>query len=378
MRLSRTKIYDMRRIEKGNLSTADLLERSGYMKQIQSGLYVQMNLMKRLINNVEKIVKQELEKCGCLEIELNQLQSADLWKQTGRYENYGAEMFKFKDRSDKEMIISGTNEELVTSVVKDYVNSYRDLSFTFYQINNKFRDEIRCNGGFLRGKEFSMMDAYSFHASKEELEEYYSKMRECYINILNRLGLKFKIEAADATDMGGSISEEFVVNTSDGEIEIGHIFQLDTKYSEKLDASYVDKNNTKQFIVMGCYGIGITRLAQVLADVGRIGNCFNFKSDVSAYEYAVIIGNVNNEKQKEAGEFFYKNLLKLGHSVYLDDRDVRIGQKLNEVDILGTTIKLLVGNKIEDNIYEMKTLSGNKWVEFKLNDMKKMESKFNI
>ena len=362
MRLSNTKIYNTKRIGK-DVSTSELLEAAGYIKQVQSGLYVQMNLMKRVVNNIERIIKEELEKFSCLEIGLNQIQSADLWKKTGRYDSYGAEMFKLKDRNDKEMIFTGTNEELVTSVAKDYVSSYRDLSFTFYQINNKFRDEIRCNGGLVRSKEFSMMDAYSFNRNKEELEITYANMRECYKNIFDKLGLKYKIEVADSGEIGGSVSEEFVVETSEGDVEIGHIFQLDTKYSSALEAQYVDADNIKKDIVMGCYGIGITRLAHVLADVGRIGNCLNFAKDISAYQYGVVVANVNNDKQREMGEFFYNRLLKEGYSVYLDDRDLRIGQKLNEIDMIGISNKVLIGNKSENNIYEMKTLSDSKWKE---------------
>lgn len=373
MKLSKVKIYDIRRFEK-NISTSELLEKSGYIKQVQSGLYVQMNLMKRVINNIEKIIKQELDKVSCLEIGLNQLQSADNWKKTGRYDSYGAEMFKLKDRSDKEMIFTGTNEELVTSVARDYVKSYKDLSFTFYQINNKFRDEIRCNSGLIRSKEFSMMDAYSFNRNKQELEVTYSLMRECYKNIFDRLGLKYRIEVADSGEIGGSVSEEFIVETSEGDIEIGHIFQLDTKYSSLLDAKYVDNDNVKKDIVMGCYGIGISRLAQVIADAGRIGNNFNFSSDVSAYEYGIIVANVKNERQREVGEFLYKQISSRGYSVYLDDRDLRIGQKLNEIDLIGTSNKLLIGNKIESNIYEKKTLSTSSWAEVNMKEAQEIKN----
>lgn len=361
MKLSNTKLYKIERFNKQTLTTAELLEKSGYIKQIQSGLFVQMNLMKRVVNNIEKVIKEELDKIGCLEIALNQLQSADIWKLTGRYDTYGSEMLKLKDRNNNEMIFTGTNEELVSLVAKDYINSYRDLSFTFYQINNKFRDEIRCNTGLIRCKEFSMMDAYSFHENKTQLEDYYSLMRQCYINIFDRLGLKYTIDKADSGEIGGSISEEFVIQTSDGLIEVGHIFQLDTKYSSKLEVKYVDKENNKQDVYMGCYGIGITRLAQVLADVGRIDNCFNFSNHISAYQYGIIIANVNDSKQKEVAEKIYLDYLNKGYSVYLDDRDIRIGEKLNEIDIIGTANKILIGKNVENNIIEIKQKSNDKW-----------------
>jgi prolyl-tRNA synthetase len=367
MRLSKTKIYNAIKIAKGvEVSTSDLLEKNGYIKQIQSGLFVQMNLMKRVINNIEKIVKEELEKSGCLEIGLNQLQSADIWKETGRYDTYGSEMFKLKDRSDKEMVFTGTNEELVTLVAKNYIQSYRDLSFSFYQINNKFRDEIRCNAGLIRSKEFLMMDAYSFHANKEQLEAEYDNIRNCYTRILDRLNLKYEIVKADSGEIGGSVSEEFVVRTSEGEIEVGHIFQLDTKYSEKMECQYVDIDNKKQNVVMGCYGIGISRLAQVLADSGRIGNCFNFATGISAYDYGIVVANVKDVAQMDAAEKMYKDLLSLGKTVYLDDRDLRFGEKLAEIEAIGTANKLLFGKNVTEGIYEVKQLSNDKWTQEKI------------
>lgn len=357
----------MNKIDKNvKLSTADLLERTGYIKQVSSGLFVQMHFMKLVINNIETIVKEELNKISALEIGLNQLQGADVWKQTGRYNDYGAEMFKLKDRSDKEMVFTGTNEELVTVVAKTYVESYRDLSFTFYQINNKFRDEIRCNAGLIRCKEFLMMDAYSFHESKEDLEKRYNEIKKCYIAIFDRLKLKYRIESADSGEIGGSVSEEFIVETSDGDIEIGHIFQLDTKYSSKLEAKFIDVNGEKQDMVMGCYGIGISRLAQVLADVNRDGNYLNWDRNVSAYEYVIIVADIRNEEQMKIAESFYEDLCHKKIKVYLDDRNLRVGEKLAEADILGTTNKILIGKNIEEGNYEIKQRSDTKWEKMSL------------
>jgi len=373
MKLSENKIYNLVKAQKGKVySTTELLENYGYLQQVQSGLFVQMNLMKMVINNIEKIVRDELWKVNAMEIGLNQLQSADIWKQTGRYETYGSEMFKLKDRNDKEMVITGTNEELVTLVAKNHIVSYKDLSFTFYQINNKFRDEIRCNTGLIRCKEFSMMDAYSFHASKEELEVAYAEMRECYKRIFDRLGLKYRIEVADSGEIGGSVSEEFIVQTSDGDIEIGHIFQLDTKYSSKLNLQFVDHEDHKQDVLMGCYGIGISRLAQVLADVNRDGNFLNWQfnnyDDVAAYQFAIIVADVRDEKQMElANDLYVDYKQNKGFKVYLDDRAINIGAKLNEADCIGSANKILIGKNIKDGYYEIKQLSNQSWTKVELN-----------
>lgn len=367
MRLSKVKIYNSTKIQKDKIySTTELLEHYGFIRQVSSGLFVQMYLMKTIVNNIERIIKEELNKVYALEIGLNQIQSADIWKQTGRYETYGSEMFKLKDRSDKEMVITGTNEELVTLIAKNYVISYKDLDFTFYQISNKFRDEIRCNTGLIRCKEFSMMDAYSFHAAKEGLEKRYNEMRECYKSILNRLGISYKIEKADSGEIGGSVSEEFIVQTSDGDIEIGHIFQLDTKYSSKLEAQFSDSNDQKKDIIMGCYGIGISRLAQVLCDVGRTGNCFNFISTVATFAVHIIVGDVRDEKQMQIAEVLYNKYLQQGNSVCLDDRSVGVGIKLNEADNIGSNYKILIGKNINDGYYEAKTTSTSTWEKHKL------------
>lgn len=365
MKLSKTKIYNFEKVINDKfISTTDLLEKSGYIKQIQSGLFVQMNFAKLVINNIEKIIKAELNKIGALEIGLNQLQSAEIWKQTGRFDTYGNEMFKVKDRSNKDMVFTGTNEELVTLVAKDYIRSYKDLTFNFYQINNKFRDEIRCNNGLIRSKEFLMMDSYSFHENKECLEKYYVLMKECYKRIFDKLKLNYKIEKADSGEIGGSISEEFIIETSEGEIEIGHIFQLDTKYSEQLGTTYLDNNNKKNNVFMGCYGIGISRLFHVLADVKRDNNYFNFDSEISAYKYVIIVGNVNNKQQLSFAKNMYNELYNKEEAVYLDDRDIRIGEKLKEADTLGISNKILIGNNISKGYYEIKKKSNDNWNKF--------------
>jgi len=369
MKLSKVKIYKMNKVGKEKLSTADLLERTGYIKQVSSGLFVQMHFMKLVMNNIEKIVREELNKISALEIGLNQLQGAEVWKQTGRYNDYGAEMFKLKDRSDKEMVFTGTNEELVTVVAREYVESYRDLSFTFYQINNKFRDEIRCNTGLIRCKEFLMMDAYSFHVNKEDLEIRYNEIRNCYIAIFDRLKLKYRIETADSGEIGGSVSEEFIVETSDGDIEIGHIFQLDTKYSSKLEAQFIDEKGEKQDIVMGCYGIGISRLAQVLADINRDGNNLNWSRELAAYSHAIIVADVRNEEQMRIAEKIYDELKRKKKNVYLDDRNLRVGEKLTEADILGSANKILIGKNISENNFEVKKNSNDAWEKMSMESL---------
>lgn len=361
MKLSKNKIYKTERIKEGSLTTIELLENAGYVRKMSNGLYVYMNLAQRVINNINRVISEEFEAIGICEIGLNQLQSADLWKETGRYDTYGKEMFKFKDRNESDMIISGTNEELVTAVAKEFITSYKDLSFTWFQTNNKFRDEIRCANGLIRCKEFIMMDAYSFNLNKEDLERTYDDIREAYKRIFNRLGLIYKIESADSGEIGGSISEEFIVDTVDGEVEIGHIFQLDDKYSTKLGVEYMDENNKMKSVMMGCYGIGVSRILQVLAESGRNDDYLNFNEEVSAYKYAIAIVDVKKEEQVKLATSVYDYLKSIGESVILDDRKYKIGKKLHELDTIGFANKILVGKGAINDTFEVKI--NGEWVE---------------
>ena len=367
MKLSKNKLYKMERINKDSLTTIELLETAGYVKKMSNGLYVYLNLAQRVINNINRVIREEFDEIGMAEIGLNQLQTSELWKKTGRYDDYGKEMFKFKDRNDNDMIISGTNEELVTGVAKEFITSYKDLSFSWFQTNNKFRDEIRCSNGLIRCKEFVMMDAYSFNLDKEDLEKTYSEVREAYKRIFDRIGLKgkYKIVTADSGDIGGSLSEEFIVKTVDGDVEIGHIFQLDDKYTSKLDVKYMDEKNKMKTAMMGCYGIGVSRLLQILAETGREENYLNFYMETSAYTWAIAIVDVKKEEQVRLAESLYdwiKNSDEhAGESVVLDDRKCKIGKKLHDMDTIGYSRKILVGKNASEYKFEVKDFEGN-WV----------------
>lgn len=367
MKLSNNKIFKTERIDKDSLTTIELLINAGYVKKMSNGLYVYMNLAQKVINNINNIIREEFEQIGMCEIGLNQLQTADTWKETGRYDSYGQEMFKFKDRNENDMIISGTNEELVTSVAKEFINSYKDLSFTWFQTNNKFRDEIRCGNGLIRCKEFIMMDAYSFNIDKEDLENTYNSIKECYMRIFDRIGLTYRIVAADSGEIGGSISEEFIVDTMDGEVEVGHIFQLDDKYTSKLGVEYMDENNKTKTVMMGCYGIGVSRILQVLAELGRKENYLNFNDEVSAYQYAIAVVDVKKEEQVELANEIYDYLKSNSKSVILDDRKYKIGKKLHEIDLIGYANKILVGKGSIDGKFEIKL--NDDWVEFSKNEL---------
>ena len=355
MKLSTYNFTKIGKISK-DVSTIELLERTNFIKQVSSGSFVYLHLMQQTLNNVCNIIKSELNE-SCLEIGINQLQSAELWKKTGRYDAYGDEMFKFKDRKDRDMVLAGTNEELITDLASQKISSYRDLNFTWYCISNKFRDEIRTYNGLERCKEFVMMDAYSFHDNVENLTKQYDEMKRIFCRVFERLGLNYEVKKADSGEIGGSVSEEFVI---DG-MEVAHIFQLDDKYSKTLDCKYVDRSNAYHNVMMGCYGIGISRLLQVIANVKRTNNYIDWGEGVSAYQYGIMIANSDDQCQKDLGNLIYARLKNLNRSVYLDDRNIRLGEKLNEIDVLGTFNKIIIGKKAADGMVELKHYQG--WSE---------------
>lgn len=355
--------FGLQKIGNTDLETIELLEKGAFVKQVASGSFVYMHLMQNIINNVSNLVRKQLHRADAMEIGLLQLQSADLWKATGRYHDYGEEMYRMKDRKGRDNVLVGTSEELVTHVAANHILSYKDLNFTWFQINNKFRDEIRTHGGLLRAKEFIMMDAYSFHDSKAGLESEYANMRQAIISILTELGLDYRIEVADSGEIGGAVSEEFLVN----DVEVAHIFQLDDKYSKALDGTYVDAENISHNFLMGCYGIGITRLIQVIADTKRVGNFLNW-GKIASYEYGIVVANGADTTQVEAATRLYTRLKDAGKMVYLDDRlGIRLGEKLHEIDRIGTFNKIIVGKKAGEELCELK--EDGKWTEKSFDDM---------
>lgn len=345
MKLSKNNFTKIGKIEK-NISTVELLESANFIKQVSTGSYVYLHLMQETLNNLNKIIRQEMN-LSCMEIGLSQLQSADLWKKTSRYELYGEEMFRFKDRKNRDMILAGTNEELVTHLASQKIASYRDTNFTWYCISNKFRDEIRAYNGLERCKEFVMLDAYSFHDTLENLQIEYANIRQAFCNIFDKLGLVYEIKKADNGEIGGSLSEEFIID----DLEVAHIFQLEDKYSKALDCTYVDDKNQSHYVMMGCYGIGISRLLQCIAHTKRSGNFINW-GKVAAYEYGIVIANINDLAQVELANKIYESLK--FKRTYLDDRNLKLGEKLNEIDVIGTFNKIIVGRKAAQGIVEMK------------------------
>jgi prolyl-tRNA synthetase len=295
-------------------------------------------------------------------------------------------LFKLKDRHEKEFALGPTHEEVITDLVARFIKSYKDLPLYLYQIQNKFRNEMRSTSGLLRVREFMMKDLYSFHTSEKDLDDYYKKVIEAYKKIFTRCGFTTKIVEASSGTIGGEVSHEFMMLCQTGEdtiyfcskcdwasskeklgkcpkcgsevnqgqcIENGHVFKLGTKYSESMGAYFVDKNGNKQPIVMGCYGIGIGRLMATVVEAYHDEKGIIWPDSVAPFQVQLItIEQLSNLAIKKKADEVYKKLTDIGIEVLYDDRtDISAGEKFAEADLIGIPVRLVVseksGNKVE-------------------------------
>ena len=557
MRQSMTLIPTLREVPAdAEVKSHQLLLRAGFIKQTASGVYTYMPLAKRTLDKIEKIIREEMENAGAAEILMPTLQPAELWQESGRWDSYGAELMRMEDRHGREFALGPTHEEVITSIVKDELKSYKRLPLTLYQIQTKFRDEKRPRFGLLRGREFIMKDAYSFHASQESLDKVYDKIYEAYNNIFSRCGLDFRAVLADSGAIGGKDTQEFMVLSEIGEdtiaysdsssyaaniemadvkrtyerpteaeqiltkvetpnqktieevssflkvaaeqcikslvlnvdgefvlilvrgdheindikvknllqadsvelaehasvekllgcsvgsigpvqlpkevkiyadlaiqsminavcganeegyhftgviperdfkvdeyadlrfiqegdpspdgngtirfargIEVGHIFKLGTKYSEALEAKYLDENGKAQSIIMGCYGIGVSRTLSAIAEQYNDENGLKWPKNIAPYQVHLIPINMKNEQQKDLTESLYQELQSQGFEVLMDDRLERPGVKFKDADLIGLPIRVTVGKKATDGILEVKLRNSNEVLEIEKSDL---------
>ncbi|MGP6150540.1 proline--tRNA ligase [Priestia flexa] len=541
MRQSATLIPTLREVPAdAEVKSHQLLVRSGFIRQNASGVYSFLPLGKKVLQKVEEIVRQEMERAGSVELLMPALQQAELWKESGRWYSYGPELMRMNDRNSREFALGATHEEVITSLLRDEVKSYKRLPLNLYQIQTKFRDEKRPRFGLLRGREFVMKDAYSFHASQESLDEVYDKMYEAYSRIFERCGLNFRAVIADSGAMGGKDTHEFMVLSEIGEdtiaysdtssyaaniemapvvtqykksneapvelekvntpdartieevasflnveassciksllfkvddrfvlvlargdheindikvknyfeatvvelatpeeakevmaaqigslgpiqvsekievvadhavkavvngvcganedgvhyqgvnperdftatyedfrfiqegdaspdgqgiikfakgIEVGHVFKLGTRYSEAMGATYLDENGRSHPMIMGCYGIGVSRTLAAIAEQFNDEKGFVWPQAVAPYHVHVITVNVKNDEQRELGETLYNQLLDRRVEVLLDDRQERVGVKFADSDLIGIPVRVTVGKRASEGIVEVK------------------------
>lgn len=536
-----------------------MMERAGYIYQISSGVWSYLPMAYRVIRKVKGIIREEMENAGAFEMEVPSMLPADLWRQTGRYEAYGDTLYKFKDRNDREYILGPTDEEAMTEILRDSIKSYKRLPLVVYQITDKFRDEPRPRYGVLRGKEFSMLDAYSFAADQEGLDEAYNLQAQAYRNIFDRIGLDYKVILADSGTIGGDNSQEFSApaevgedvivytdggyaaniekatskftgeqqtatpaeltkkstagahtvdeaaeslgmdsdqiiksmlfmakmgeddyqpvmvlmrgndevnetkvtnalgceelelaseedaqkylgahpgslgpvgvgeevkiladnyvkvlvnmacganddgyhyvnanidrdfrvdefgdfrNVQEGEIapdgnpikftngiEIGHIFKLGTGYSEKLGAKVLDKNGRQVDMIMGCYGIGVTRLLSAVAEQNADENGLVWPDSIAPFDVHVIPVNAKKEEQMAMADDLEQKLAAAGYEVLVDDRKERAGVKFADSDLIGIPLRVTIGKKAADGIVEVKIRKTGETIEVKQEEL---------
>ena len=339
-----------------------LLLRGGFIDKLSSGVYSYLPSGFRVLKKVENIIREEMVKAGGVELLLPALQPSSLWKESGRFDKMGEDMVKFKDRHGREMLLGPTHEEVITDLVRKYVNSWKQLPLLLFQIQTKFRDEIRPRFGIIRSREFLMKDAYSFDLDEKGLDRSYENMRETYKKIFERCGLRFTIQEADSGVIGGKFSEEFVAEGECSELEVGHIFKLGIEYSSSMKAFYVDKDGKEKPIYMGCYGIGVSRIVAAIIEGNYDEKGIIWPFSVAPFHILIIPVNVEDSKIMEISEKLYSTLNKK-FEVLFDDRNESPGSKFSDADLVGIPLWIVVGKKIKDGKVEIKIRKKNEFVE---------------
>jgi prolyl-tRNA synthetase len=387
-----------------------LLDQAGFIDQLASGIWSFLPLGRRVHQKIENIIREEINAIGGQEVFLPTLQPKSLWQETDRWDKIDPPLFRTKDRHDREYGLGSTHEEVITDLARKNIKSYKDLPLAIYQIQTKFRNEMRATSGLLRTREFSMKDLYSFHQNEEDLEKYYQKVCLAYQKIYQKCELKaIKVEASSGT-IGGDVSHEFMILAATGEdkilicqkcswaanieigkqktcpkcksklrqescIEAGHIFNLGIKYSGAMKANFVDKNGQEKPLVMGCYGIGLGRLMATIVEAHHDKNGIIWPASVSPFDAHLISINSQqstvNNKIKENTENLYKILQKKEIDILYDDRDESPGVKLKDADLIGIPVRLVISEKTGDRV-EVKKRDSDKVELVKIDKIKKI------
>jgi prolyl-tRNA synthetase len=355
---------------------AKFLVRAGFADKLMAGVYSWLPLGLRVRAKVEGIIREEMNALGANEILMPALQPKENWDATKRWDSMDV-LFKIKSQTGKEVALGPTHEEIVTPLAGKFIKSYKDLPFALYQIQNKFRDELRAKSGLLRGREFGMKDLYSFHADEKDLEKYYEKVAKVYVKLFGRMGLK----AVRVRATGGAFSkfsDEFQVLTPNGEdtiykcpkckvyynnelvkgnkctegheleapeksVEVGNIFKLGTRFSDSFGLSFLDKAGKKQPVIMGCYGLGPTRVIGTIAELMSDDRGLIWLKSVAPYAVHLLGLNLNDKKIKKVAEDLYEKLMKLGIEALYDDRvESSAGEKFADADLIGIPLRLVI------------------------------------
>ena len=401
------------------IKSHQLMLRTGMIKQSSAGIYSWLPLGFKVMKKIEQIVREEQDRIGAQEILMPTIQSSEIWKESGRYEDYGEEMLRIKDRQNRELLYGPTNEELITEIFRSSIKSYKSLPQLMYHIQWKFRDELRPRFGVMRCREFYMKDAYSFDLSDEEAQHSYNKFFLSYLKTFKRLDLSAIPMAADTGPIGGNLSHEFVIIANTGEskvytdrrifdvnndevaldkkslmnlrkeynkyyavtdekfnqnefdsnvksenkletkgIEVGHIFYFGDKYSKPMNAS-VDFNGSKEFVKMGSYGVGVSRLvgAIIEAKYDEKNEIMKWPLAISPYHCAILPQiNKNDKTNLEKALNIHEHLKSKNIDTIIDDTDESISSKMKKFNLIGVPFQIIIGKKSEDDHVEFKEI----------------------
>tara|TARA_X000001036_G_C20680428_1_gene805740 strand:+ start:918 stop:2240 length:1323 start_codon:yes stop_codon:yes gene_type:complete len=394
--------------------------RAGLIKQSSAGIYSWLPLGLKVLKNIEEIVRLEMNRTGSQEILMPTIQPAEIWRESGRYEDYGKEMLRIVDRHDREMLYGPTNEEMITDLFRSTIRSYRDLPKNLYHQQWKFRDEVRPRFGVMRGKEFLMKDAYSFDLDREGAIRSYNQMFVAYLRIFNQMGLKAIPMKAETGPIGGDLSHEFLVLADTGEsevfyhkdilnfkvpndeidysselqtivdewtslyaatsekadqnvhtelndslmsargIEVGHIFYFGTKYSKAMSASVADSNGNLRYLEMGSYGIGVSRLVGAIIEASHDDKGIIWPESIAPFKVGIINLRKDDSLCVKESDLLYSAIGDAGLSVLYDDRDESGGAKFANMDLIGLPWQVIVGPRgLKEGQVEIKNRATN-------------------
>ena len=404
--------------KEAQIASHKFMLRAGMIRQSSAGIYSWLPLGLRVLKNIEQIIREEMNRAGCQELLMPTIQPAEIWRESGRYDDYGREMLRVKDRHDREMLYGPTNEEMITEIIRSTIRSYKDLPKNLYHQQWKFRDEVRPRFGIMRGKEFLMKDAYSFDVSKVEAINSYNKMFIAYLRTFFRMGLKAIPMQADTGPIGGDLSHEFLVLAETGEsevfchkdilefevpeldtdyssdlqplvdkwtslyaatdekadvskhaeigedlisargIEVGHIFYFGDKYSKAMSATVAGPDGRDITLEMGSYGIGVSRLVGAIIEASHDKDGIIWPEAVAPFKIGIINLRVGDEACDLVCEKIYSNMRAQGIEVLYDDRNESIGIKFADMDLIGLPWQVTVGPRgIKSEKVEIKNRS---------------------
>ena len=409
--------------KEAQIASHRLMLRAGMIQQSSAGIYSWLPLGKKVLDKIAQLVREEQDRAGAIEIMMPTIQPAELWQESGRYDDYGAEMLRIRDRHERDMLYGPTNEEQVTDIFRSHVRSYKALPLNLYHIQWKFRDEVRPRFGIMRGREFLMKDAYSFDIDADAARQSYNRMFVSYLKTFARMGLTAIPMEADTGPIGGDMSHEFIILAETGEsgvyfhkdwldadlvtsvdysedlqpvvdrftslyaradekhdpdscpveegdlmslrgIEVGHIFYFGEKYSEPMGASVAGPDGSNIPVHMGSYGIGVSRLVGGIIEASHDDKGIIWPRAVAPFDVAVVNLKPDDEACTACAEELYANLGAAGGDPLMDDRDERPGAKLASIDLIGIPWQIVIGPRgMANGVVEVKNRATGESVE---------------